>query len=156
MTTGLSIALLEKGADTVPSPSLEQVREYVKASKAANTLRGYKCDWGAFCAWCESSSVAPLPAEPETVAAYIAQCALRLKVGSIQRQLNAITEAHRAMGIETPAHDSLVVNTMKGIRRTKGTAQDQKTAALIDDIRTMIAMTDEGLIGLRDRALILL
>jgi integrase len=45
---------------------------------------------------------------------------------------------------------------MKGIRRTKGTAPEQKTAALTDDIRAMVDGTDAGLIGCRDRALILL
>jgi integrase len=45
---------------------------------------------------------------------------------------------------------------MKGIRRTKGTAPVQKAAALTDDIRAMIDATDAGLIGSRDRALILL
>jgi hypothetical protein len=39
---------------------------------------------------------------------------------------------------------------MKGIRRTKGTAPDQKAAALTDDIRTMVEAADEGLIGIRD------
>jgi hypothetical protein len=29
-----------KGADVVPSPSLDQVREYIRKSKAENTLRG--------------------------------------------------------------------------------------------------------------------
>jgi len=37
-----------------------------------------------------------------------------------------------------------------------GTAPIQKAAALTDDIRAMIDATDAGLIGLRDRALILL
>ena len=45
---------------------------------------------------------------------------------------------------------------MKGIRRTKGTAPAQKAATLIDDIRAMVEASDAGLIGLRDRALILL
>jgi hypothetical protein len=29
-----------KGADLVPSPSLEQAREFIRASKAENTFRG--------------------------------------------------------------------------------------------------------------------
>jgi integrase len=45
---------------------------------------------------------------------------------------------------------------MKGIRRTKGTAPTQKAAALTDDIRAILESKDAGLIGLRDRALILL
>jgi len=90
------------GADLVPSPSLEQAREFILASKAENTLRGYRADWRAFCEWCEGQGVAPLPAFPETVAAYIAECAGRLKPGSIQRRLNAIAEAHKAMGVDSP------------------------------------------------------
>lgn len=50
----------------------------------------------------------------------------------------------------------MVKNTLKGIKRTMGTATVQKAAALTDDIRAMLEATDEGLIGLRDRALILL
>jgi integrase len=70
--------------------------------------------------------------------------------------LNAIAEAHKATGLESPTHTAIVRNTMKGIRRTKGTAPVQKAAALTDDIRAMIDATDAGLIGSRDRALILL
>jgi integrase len=50
----------------------------------------------------------------------------------------------------------MVANPLKGIRRTNGTAPVQKTATLIEDIRAMVDATDAGLIGLRDRALILL
>jgi integrase len=134
-----------------------QVRAYVRASKADNTLRGYQIDWRDFCAWCESrSGVCPLPAAPDAVAAYIAECAGHLKPGSIQRRLNAIAEAHKAAGAETPTHAAIVRNTLKGIRRTLGTAPAQKAAALTDDIRAMVDATDAGLIGARDRALLLL
>ena len=143
----------EEGTVT-PLPS--QVRAFIKASKAENTLRGYQCDWRDFCAWCDGSGLRPLPASPESIAAYIAQAAQRLKVGSIQRRLNAIAEAHKATGLESPTHSPIVVNTMKGIRRTLGTAPVQKAPALTDDIRAMVNATDGGLIGVRDRALILL
>src|ERR1700722_7648503 len=120
----------DKGTDVVPFPTLDQVREYIRASKAANTLRGYKSDWRSFCAWCESHSLCPMPASAEIVASYIAECAGRLKVGSIQRRLNAIAEAHKALCLESPTHHAMVANTMKGIRRTKGTATAQKTPTL--------------------------
>ncbi|HLN00703.1 MAG TPA: tyrosine-type recombinase/integrase [Bryobacteraceae bacterium] len=148
-----------KGADMTPLPSVplqEQVREFIRASKAENTLRGYQSDWRHFCAWCEAHNLGPLPAASETVASYIAGCAGHLKVGSIQRRLNAIAEAHKAVGLESPTHSSIVANTMKGIRRTLGTAANQKAPTLTDDIRAMVDATDAGLIGLRDRALILL
>jgi integrase len=119
-------------------------------------LRGYRADWQDFCGWCEAHSLCPLPASPEVVAAYIAECAGRLRVGSIQRRINAIAEAHKAVGLESPTHHAMVTNTMKGIRRTKGTAALQKAPAVTDDIRAMVDATDTGLIGARDRALILL
>ena len=162
-TEAISLMLISgtgTGAGVVPSPalypSLDQVREFIRASKSENTLRGYQSDWRAFCAWCEVHRVCPLPATAETVAAFIAESAGRLKVGSVQRRLNAIAEAHKAVGLESPTHSAIVANTMKGIRRTKGTAPAQKAATLIDDIRAMVDATDAGLIGLRDRALILL
>jgi integrase len=143
------------GADIVP-PSLEQAREFARRSKAESTLRGYRADWREFCGWCEGHAVRPLPAAPETVASYIAECAGRLKVGSIQRRLNAIAEAHKAMGAESPTGAGIVRATLKGIRRTLGTAAAQKSPTLTDDIRAMVDAADSGLIGARDRALILL
>ena len=145
----------DTGADIVP-PSLDQVREFARLSKAENTLRGYRTDWRDFSQWCERNNQRPLPASPETVAAYIAECAGRLKVGSIQRRLNAIAEAHKAMGVESPTAAGIVRNTLKGIKRMRGTAVVPKAPALTAEIRAMVDSTDSGLIGLRDRALILL
>src|SRR5215469_12799496 len=138
-------------------PGLAPVRAYVRASKADNTLRGYQSDWRDFCAWCESrGGLCPLPAAADTVAAYIAECAQHLKPGSIQRRLNAIAEAHKAAGLDSPTHAAIVRNTLKGIRRTLGTAPAQKAPALTDDIRAMVDATDAEIIGARDRALVLL
>src|SRR5450755_1912403 len=116
------IGPVSTGADLVPSPSLDQAREFIRASKAENTLRGYQSDWHDFCAWSDARNLGALPAAAETVAAYIAECAGHLKPGSIQRRLNAIAEAHKAVGLDSPTHTGIVRNTMKGIRRTKGTA----------------------------------
>jgi site-specific recombinase XerD len=146
----------EKEVEAGPLPAMEQVRQYIRASKAESTLRGYQSDWREFCGWCEAHAQCPLPATPEAVAGYIAECAGHLKAGSIQRRLNAIAEAHKATGAESPARDATVTNTMKGIRRTLGTAPVQKAAALTEDIKAMVAATDQGIIGARDRALILL
>ena len=87
MTAGELIVPVQdtSGAGIVP-PSLDQAREFTRQSRVQNTLRGYRADWRDFCAWCDAHRLGPLPASPETVAAYIAECARRLKVGSIQRR----------------------------------------------------------------------
>jgi site-specific recombinase XerD len=154
--TGADLVPLPSVSSPGPLPSLEQVREYIRASKAENTLRGYQADWRDFCAWCQSRALCPLPAAAESVAAYIAECAGRLKVGSLQRRLNAIAEAHKAAGLDSPTHTAIVANTVKGIRRKLGTAAAHKAPALTEDIRAMVDVADSGLIGARDRALILL
>src|SRR5436189_4687538 len=96
------------GADLVPSRSLERVREFIRASKAESTLRGYQSDWRHFLQWTQEHDICPLPATPETVASYIAECAGHLKTGSIQRRLNAIAEAHKAVGGESPTSAGMV------------------------------------------------
>src|SRR5579862_3014244 len=149
-------AVQQTAQQTARIPCLDQVREYIRASKADNTLRGYTADWRDFCAWSDAHGLSPLPATPESVAAYIAECAGRLKTGSIQRRLNAIAEAHKAVGLESPTASPMVRNVMKGIRRVKGTAPVQKAPALTADVLAMVNATDSQLIGIRDRALILL
>lgn len=156
MTPAELVGPVGTGADVVPSPSLDQARMFIRASKAENTLRGYQSDWREFCAWSEGHGVCPLPAAPDIVASYLAECAGHLKPGSIQRRLNAIAEAHKAAGLDSPTWAGMVKNTMTGIRRTKGTAPVQKAPTLTDDIRAMVDTANSGLIGARDRALILL
>jgi site-specific recombinase XerD len=146
-----------QGVGALTVAELTQVRKFIRASKADSTVRGYRTDWNHFRTWCDEKSTESLPAAPEQVAAYIAECAAWLSTGSIQRRLNAIAEAHKAMDLESPTLAGVVRNTMKGIRRTLGTAPTrQKEAAVTAEISTMVGKARSGLIGNRDRALILI
>jgi hypothetical protein len=40
------------GGANLPLP-IEKVNEYIRASKAENTLRGYRADWREFCDWAD-------------------------------------------------------------------------------------------------------
>jgi site-specific recombinase XerD len=107
-------------------------------------------------AWCASRSLAPLPAEPATVAAFLAaQAQAGIKASSIGRRLAAIRYGHRLAGfIEPPTNSELVRATLRGIRRTLGTAPEQKAPATADVIAVMLKHCPaETLIGTRDRAL---
>src|SRR5215831_11324485 len=115
----------DDGADPLPR---RRVSYRSAQNRRAWILRAPGCR-----TWCDSrGGLCAVPATAESVAAYIAGGAGRLKPGSIQRRLNAIAEAHKAAGLESPTHAAIVRNTLKGIRRTKGTAPAQKTAALTD------------------------
>jgi hypothetical protein len=57
------------------------------------------------------------------------------KPASLERRLTSITKAHQAAGLPTPASmQQAVGETMKGIRRTLGTAQPGKEPLLTADI----------------------
>jgi len=51
---------------------LEQAISYARAEKASATRRAYQSGFGLFETWCNNKGVTALPAEPETVAAFLA------------------------------------------------------------------------------------
>src|SRR5215472_1916787 len=107
---------------TVLGPTADQVRvdrlrtltlaaeEFIQASKAANTLRGYRSDWNDFTGWCEAQHLTALPAQPTTVALYLADLAgSGAAAATIQRRVSSISQAHQAAGHRpSPTSDFLV------------------------------------------------
>jgi len=106
--------------------------------------------------WCAAHDLPSLPAAPEAVALYLTALAERCKVSTLQRRISAISQAHQAAELEPPTRSLAVRTVMAGIRRAKGTAQAGKAAAVTDTIRMMVGTLPRSLLGLRDRALLLL
>jgi integrase len=146
-----------------PSPAsleelIQKAKTFVAAAKAPATLKAYRNDWRDFESWCRIHQIQVLPASPESVALYIADQASTLASGTIARRLTSITKAHQAAGFsDSPASTRhfVVGETLKGIRRTIGTAQHGKAPLLSADIRRIVAARREDLLGLRDAALVL-
>ena len=131
-----------------PSPSME---------KAAATRRAYRSDFAIFAAWCLARSAEPLPASPAIVAAFLAaEANAGAKASTITRRAAAIRYAHRLAGHEPPTSAETVRAVMRGIRRSIGTAKDQKAPATADLIVSMLKHCPDTLAGKRDRALIAL
>lgn len=136
---------------------LDRARAYVEHSTADNTKRAYAADWRDFTAWCDDRQLASLPAEPGTLAAYLAQLADDgYKVATIERRLSSISKAHRLADKPNPAKTEQIHLVMKGIRRALGSAQTQKAPAVTEIIRAMVDQLPAGPAGARDRALLLL
>jgi len=105
---------------------IQKAKTFVAAAKAPATLKAYRNDWRDFESWCRDHQLLSLPSTPETVALYIADRASTLASGTIARRLTSITKAHQAAGLtDSPATTLhfVVGETLKGIRRTIGTAQ---------------------------------
>ena len=153
------LILPNRPTDTEIGPLAEiadRASEFIQQSKSKNTIRAYRADWDHFTAWCQSHGQASLPATADTVALYVADLAASLKPATITRRISAISQAHQIAGMESPTRAAKVRLVLAGIRRTLGTAQEAKTPVLVDDLKRMIARLPEGLLGVRDRALLLI
>ena len=148
-----------RGGEPAPLTRLaEQARRFMEGAKAENTRRAYRLDWRQFEAWCRVQGLASLPARPETVTLYMTALAADHKPASLTRKLTSISKAHEAAGFQSPAtmQHAVVSETMKGIRRTLGTAQPGKEPLLTADLIAMLDALENRLLGIRDRALLLM
>jgi integrase len=137
---------------------IEKARAYIQAAKSPVTLRAYRTDFEDFTRFCQEHDLPHLLATPTTVALYIADRAGSLGSATITRRLTSITKAHQAAGFEaspSSSHHFVVSEPLKGIRRSIGTAQEGKDPLLTSDIHRIVASCPETLLGLRDRALVL-
>jgi site-specific recombinase XerD len=141
----------------IPTVDAERVAGYANAEKAAATRRAYAVDFAIFRAWCAERGLGALPTSPATVAAFLAHEASRnVKASTIGRRTAAIRYAHKLAGLATPTDDELVKATVRGIRRTLGTAKIKKAPATAERLLAMAANTGGDLKGLGDRVLLLI
>lgn len=142
----------------ISSPVLaaERVNTYLDNARARNTVRGYRSSFGQFRIWCDTAQLSFMPATAETIALYLGSQAGRLKAATLQHHLAAIAKAHKAAGYSSPVKDNqLIAETMKGVKAVHGSAQVQKAPVLTEDLRLMLRGLPEKLLGIRDRALLL-
>lgn len=140
----------------LPQGLVDAARAYAKASRAPRTLEAYRKDWRTFTTWCRAHGLPSLPAAAETVALYLADRAqLGRKPATLARELAAISQAHKTAGHESPRGAARVREVFAGIRRTHGTAQRRVAPLLPGDLRALVRALPEGLLGARDRALLL-
>jgi integrase len=137
---------------------VEQAKRFIEAAKAPATRKAYAADvtdYRAFCAKLDQPMYAP---GGEVLALYVTDLARAgKKPATIARRVAAIATQYHASGYsETPASSFLVKEVLRGVRRTLGTAQERKNPLLISDIERIVASAPAQLIGLRDKALVLL
>ena len=137
-TPTISLAARSPGLEDL----IEKTRAYIHAAKSPATLRAYRTDFEDFTRFCTEHNLPYLPATPTTVALYMTDRAGYLRSATITRRLTSITKAHQAAGFEaspSSSHHFIVSETLKGIRRSIGTAQEGKAPLLTTDIRRIVA-----------------
>lgn len=127
------------------------IADLVRESLAPNTRAAYLADLAHFENW-----GGRIPAEPETVATYLATHADVLSVATLNRRLAALAKVHRSYGMANPTSTELVKSVLRGLKRVKGVAQRQARPLLKEDLISALDATGEGLRDVRDRALLLI
>lgn len=135
---------------------VEEARAYVRHAKSENTRRAYLSDWEDFQAWCQDHSVSPCPAAAQTVALYLTDRARTRKPATLGRRLAAISSYHQAAGQLSPTASVEVRIVLSGIRRKKGTARVRKKPFPVPDLTSAVLKMPDTLLGLRNRALLLI
>jgi integrase len=96
----------------------------------------------------------PLPADPDTVTAYLVSLAETLSYGTLMRRLAAIADQHRQYGLVAPPTDPAGKTLLREMR---GSAIRRRRPQPASSLLARMAITCPGdLSGLRDRALLLL
>jgi integrase len=137
---------------------IRKANDLMHSAKADSTRKAYRTDWRVFESWCQAHNLPSLPSTPQTVALYITDCANHLAAATISRRLASISKAHQAAGFkDSPASSKhfVVGEVLKGARRKLGVAQKGKDPLLLDDVRRIVAACPANLLGLRDRALVI-
>lgn len=131
--------------------------DLAREGKSSATRRAYASDWRVFAQFCAIAGADPLPARPETVAAFIASRVRDgAKFSTIRRSIAAISYAHRLAGADAPAKAGPVQAVLAGARRRIGVAVDAKAPATARSLTGMLKRIPDTIRGKRDRALLLL
>lgn len=134
----------------------ESAARYASKARSPNTMRAYEGDLSAFTEWCNAHGVSAIPAKPETLAMYITHLADEgLAASTIDRALAAISQAHIRTGHPSPRTTPVVQEVRKGIMYVIGMRKKHRAPALqVAHLRAMCLQQPETLLGLRNRALL--
>lgn len=124
---------------------------YLRNSLAASTQAQYLIDLSDFEAW-----GGKLPASPESIATFAADRAVTLAIATLTRRLAGLSKLHDAHGYVNPVRTELVRATMKGVRRTKGTAQRAAAPLMRETLFGVLKVMGDRPKDRRDKALLLI
>ena len=138
------------GPDIVPreSASLPElaaadrgVADSLTAVLSDNTKRTYDAQWRSFDDWCAEVGLQSLPAEPLTVARYLAaRAGSGASIATLRLATSAISKAHEWARLESPCRDPGVSASLKGWGRRLSKPQRQ-SGALTADVLAVIRLT---------------
>ena len=133
----------------------------LKNSKANNTVRAYKSDFNDFGLFCAQNGFKSLPTAPDTISLYLSYLSSKdIKVSTLKRRLVSIKVIHKLKGHYLDSKNPIIIETLMGIKRRKGSIQRGKKPILIKNLKEIINAIDrqnkEEIKKFRDRSIILI
>ena len=117
------------------------VADALESVLSDNTRRVYGTQWRIFTGWCDEVGLVSLPAEPLTVARYLAARASDgASIATMRLASSAIAKAHQWVKQESPCRDPGVRASLKGWGRRLSKPQRQ-AGALTADVLAVIRLT---------------
>jgi integrase len=155
---GTQVAVVKRpaGLPVAKAEIAEKAAGYAAQAQSENTRLAYASDWAGFQAWCDTQGAIALPADPAVVLAFLVDTAGQVKVSTQRRRLSAIKEMQRQGGHHLDTTSATFRDVWKGIRRTHGQPPVKKAALMTPLLRRSLGALPDNLIGVRDRALLLL
>ena len=141
------------------SRHVDAVVEAAIESHSLATRRAYASAWDGFEAWCEAEGYKSLPADPETVAAYLTHRAAEDRaISTIKLARAAVGYFHTTRGLPNPVNSAGVTRVMRGLaRRAVGSVSMQGrgqatgiTASHLSAIRATALNRRTGAAGRRE------
>lgn len=128
--------------------------ELAEDSLATNTRRAYLSDIRDWQTYAAAAGTPALPADPIAIAAYIANMDRKrqLSPATIRRRCAALAHLHKEKGHGNPLQDPRLAKVLKGLARSRGTAQHKKAPMTADILYTAILHPKTSV---RDKALLL-
>ena len=133
----------------------------LKNSKANNTVRAYKSDFNDFGLFCAQNGFKSLPTTPDIISLYLSYLSSKdIKVSTLKRRLVSIKVLHKLKGHYLDSKNPIIIETLMGIKRRKGSIQKRKKPILINNLKEIINAIDkqnkEEIKKFRDRSIILI
>lgn len=110
---------------------LEAVEACLAASRSPSTRRVYASQWRGFAGWCAERRLVPLPAEPSTVAGFLAALGEHgASVSTVTVAAAAVRAVHLDAGVANPTDHPGVRRTQAGLARLHGVAPRRQARTL--------------------------
>jgi site-specific recombinase XerD len=123
---------------------------------ADSTIRAYREDFGGFINFCMKNNLQALPADPLAICSYIRKLVADGRTSaSIRRLMSGITTIHNLNRYPDPTKDPDVLLEMRRMHRKIGRYSKQALGITADILEKLLAATEAGNRGARDRALLL-